>query len=85
MQNYMPAAKLAGKLNRRVMPEFVTMMDEPTRESWEGMKLAGYKLVDDEGVPTEDVTLVGDSLMTSRRPWRGGGPNHKPRTSPTSW
>jgi len=29
MQDYMPAAKPVGKLNRRVLPEFVTVMDEP--------------------------------------------------------
>ncbi|MFH1688891.1 MAG: metallopeptidase TldD-related protein [Candidatus Eisenbacteria bacterium] len=72
MQDYMPGAKLAGKLNRRVMPEFMTVTDEPTRESWQGMKLAGHKLVDDEGVPTEDVTLVEEGrlvgLPTSRGP-----------------
>jgi len=33
MQDYMPGAKPAGKLNRRVLPEFVTVTDEPTRES----------------------------------------------------
>ncbi len=27
------------------------------------MKLAGYKLVDDEGVPTEDVTLVEEGRL----------------------
>ena len=72
MQDYMPPARLAGKLNRRVLPEFVTVTDEPTRESWEGIRLAGYKLVDDEGVPTEDVTLVEEGrlvgLPTSRGP-----------------
>jgi predicted Zn-dependent protease len=72
MQDYMPPAKLAGKLNRRVMPEYVTVRDEPTRESWEGIKLAGYKLVDDEGVPCEDVTLVEEGrlvgLPTGRAP-----------------
>ncbi|MFH1688777.1 MAG: metallopeptidase TldD-related protein [Candidatus Eisenbacteria bacterium] len=72
MQDYMPGAKLAGKLNPRVMPEFMTVRDEPTRESWEDTRLAGYKLVDDEGVPTEDVTLVEDGrlvgLPTGRSP-----------------
>ena len=29
MQDYMLDAKLVGKLNRRVLPEFVTVMDEP--------------------------------------------------------
>ncbi|MFH1688906.1 MAG: metallopeptidase TldD-related protein, partial [Candidatus Eisenbacteria bacterium] len=72
MKDYLPGAKLAGKLNRRVMPEFMTVRDEPTRKSWEGQLLAGYKLVDDEGVPTEDLTLVEDGklvgLPTSRGP-----------------
>ena len=71
MQDYMPAAKLAGKLNRRVLPEFVTVRDEPRRESWEGMKLAGYKLVDDEGVPTEDVTLVEEGRLVMLPTGRG--------------
>ncbi|MFH1688764.1 MAG: metallopeptidase TldD-related protein [Candidatus Eisenbacteria bacterium] len=72
MKDYLPGAKLAGKLNRRVMPEFMTVRDEPTRRSWEGRMLAGYKLVDDEGVPTENVTLVEEGrlvgLPTSRGP-----------------
>lgn len=71
MKQYMPDAKLAGKLNRRVLPEFVTVTDEPTRESWEGMKLAGYKLVDDEGVPAEDVTLVENGRLMTLPTGRG--------------
>jgi predicted Zn-dependent protease len=71
MQQYMPDAKLAGKLNRRVLPEFITVTDEPTRESWEGIKLAGYKLVDDEGVPTEDVTLVEEGRLVGLPTGRG--------------
>jgi hypothetical protein len=67
----MPAAKLAGKLNRRAMPEFMRVRDEPTRESWEGTKLAGYKLVDDEGVPTEDVTLVEEGRLVMLATGRG--------------
>ena len=30
MQDYMPDAKPVGKLNRRVLPEFVMVTDEPT-------------------------------------------------------
>lgn len=71
MKQYMPDAKLTGKLNRRVLPEFVTVTDEPTRESWEGMKLAGYKLVDDEGVPAEDVTLVENGRLVMLPTGRG--------------
>jgi predicted Zn-dependent protease len=72
MQQYMPSAKLSGRLNRRVLPEFVSVADEPTREVWEGTKLVGYRLVDDEGVPAQDITLVEEgrlvNLPTSRAP-----------------
>ena len=61
--DYLPDAKLVGKLNRGVRPEFVTVTEEPTRESWEGMKLGRYKLADDEGVPTKDVTLVEEDRL----------------------
>jgi predicted Zn-dependent protease len=71
MQDYMPDAKLAGKLNRRVMPEFMTVTDEPRRESWEGVKLAGHKLVDDEGVPAEDITLVEEGRLVGLPTGRG--------------
>lgn len=72
MKQYLPDAKLAGKLNRRVMPEFVTVTDEPTRQAWEGTRLGGYRPVDDEGVPAQDVTLVDKgrlvTLPTGRAP-----------------
>jgi TldD protein len=71
MKQYMPDPKLAGRLNRRVFPEFVTVTDEPTRESWEGMKLAGHKLVDDEGVPAQDITLVEEGRLVSLPMGRG--------------
>lgn len=71
MKDYMPGAKLAGKLNRRVMPEFMTVTDEPTRERWEGQMLAGHKLVDDEGVPAEDITLVEEGRLVGLPTRRG--------------
>jgi predicted Zn-dependent protease len=60
MNESLPVGKLAGKIKRRILPEFVTITDEPQRESWEGLQLAGYQKVDDEGVQTEDITLVED-------------------------
>jgi TldD protein len=64
MSRSLPEAKLAGKLNRRVFPEFVTITDNPTRETWEGRQLAGQMLVDDEGVASRPVTLVKDGRLT---------------------
>jgi TldD protein len=53
-----PDPKLAGRLQRRVLPDFVTIEDDPTREVWQGVRLAGYLPVDDEGVPGRPLTLV---------------------------
>lgn len=65
MSRSLPEPKLAGKLNRRVFPEFVTITDDPTRESWEGRHLAGHLEVDDQGVASRPVTLVKDGRLTS--------------------
>jgi TldD protein len=53
-----PDPKLVGRLQRRVLPDFVTIEDDPTREVWQGVRLAGYLPVDDEGVPGRPLTLV---------------------------
>jgi predicted Zn-dependent protease len=41
-----------------VLPEFVTITDEPSRQSWQGKSLTGYQIVDDEGVKCQDITVV---------------------------
>lgn len=68
----LPDPKLAGRLNRRVFPSFVSVTDEPTRRSWDDRRLAGYQLVDDEGVQCRDITLVDQgrlvALPMSRQP-----------------
>ncbi len=79
MKQYMPDPKLAGRLNRRVLPEFVTVTDEPTRESWEGEKLAGHMIVDDEGVQSQDLTLVEEGRLVMLP--TGRGPTKKLTTS----
>ncbi len=73
MARSLPEAKLAGKVNRRVFPEFVTITDDPTRETWlnefppgrrEIRRLAGHLAVDDEGVAAQPVTLVEKGRLT---------------------
>lgn len=53
-----PDPKLVGRLQRRVLPAFVTIEDDPTRVAWGGVRLAGSQTVDDEGVPCQPLTLV---------------------------
>ncbi len=58
MNQMLPAGKLAERLNRRVMPEFVTITDRPDLKEWKGRRLLGYQAVDDEGVASKAITLV---------------------------
>jgi len=53
-----PSAKLPARLQRRVMPDFVTITDQPARDEWNGIRLAGRQQVDDEGTPAGELTLV---------------------------
>jgi hypothetical protein len=63
MRENLPAPKLTGKLNRRVLPEFVSVIDDPLREQWKGLKLAGQRAVDDEGVASQTLRLVDQGRL----------------------
>ncbi|MCK4304030.1 MAG: hypothetical protein KAY24_07310 [Candidatus Eisenbacteria sp.] len=72
MKQYLPDPKLTGRLNRRVLADFVVITDEPSLKKWEGRSCAGHQKVDDEGVRCQDITLVkGGRLLAlpmTRRP-----------------
>jgi len=75
LSNQLPLGKLAPKVKRRIMPAFMTIVDRPLLESWEGRRLAGTMTVDDEGVECRDVTLVENGrlvgLPLTRQPVEG--------------
>ncbi len=64
--------KLAGKLNRRVLPRFMNAVDDPTRKTFNGTPLIGWYPVDDDGVPARSVKVVENgklsNLLMSRIP-----------------
>lgn len=65
MHQYFPVGKLAGKVKRRLFPEFVSIADEPLRTKWEDHSLVGTRVVDDEGVKCQNITLIDKGrLMT---------------------
>lgn len=68
----MPESKLARRLNRRVLPSFITVVDDPTQETYAEHPLIGYYKVDDQGVLAQPVTLIENgvlkTLLMSRRP-----------------
>jgi len=90
MKQYLPDPKLAGRLNRRVFPEFVTITDEPSVDVWEDVRLVGHQTVDDEGVPCQDITLVEDGRLVAlpmcRQPTKKiGASNGHARTFENQW
>lgn len=55
----------AKKIGQRVMPEFISVFDDPTRERLGGKPLNGFYRFDDEGVPAQKVTLVEKGVLKS--------------------
>jgi predicted Zn-dependent protease len=57
-------------LGDRVLPEFLTVRDDPTLERYGGRSLIGHYRFDDEGVPAQDTKLVAwgrlERFLTTR-------------------
>jgi predicted Zn-dependent protease len=62
----------SGKVKSRVLPNTVTLVDDPSAKEFKGSPLVGSYVVDDEGVPGQKVSLVENgtlkNLLMSRRP-----------------
>jgi hypothetical protein len=62
----------ANKLNRRVLPRFMDVVDDPTQDSILGIPVMSHYRFDDQGVRARPVSLVDDgkllSLVHSRNP-----------------
>jgi TldD protein len=62
----------SGKIDVRVLPPSVTLIDDPSAKDYKGTPLIGGYAIDEEGVPGEKVIIVQDgklkSLLMSRRP-----------------
>jgi predicted Zn-dependent protease len=53
------------KLNQPVLPEFLSVIDDPTQRSLKGVDLAGWYEYDDEGVPARRVEVIKDGVLKS--------------------
>lgn len=62
----------SGKVDVRVLPPTVTLVDDPSSKDYKGTPLIGGYAIDEEGVPAEKVTIVENgklkTLLMSRRP-----------------
>ena len=67
-------SELSDRMNRTVLPRFLSVVDDPTEKQAGGRTLIGSYQVDDQGVPARKVTLVQDGVLKdflmSRRPSR---------------
>ncbi|HEY2383603.1 MAG TPA: metallopeptidase TldD-related protein, partial [Terriglobia bacterium] len=51
------------KVNQEVLPDFLSVVDDPTTERIAGVDLNGYYKYDDDGVPAQKVTVVDKGVL----------------------
>ncbi len=52
-----------SKINQQILPDFITVRDDPTTNDVNGQVLLGYYPFDDEGVPAQNVILVDQGIL----------------------
>jgi predicted Zn-dependent protease len=55
----------ARKVGQSIMPEFISVVDDPTRDRLAQTPLNGHYEFDDEGVPAQKATLVDKGVLKS--------------------
>ena len=55
----------ATSYKTRVLPTFLTLIDDPTMREFEGKSLVGSYEVDDDGVKAQPVTVVNNGILVS--------------------
>jgi len=53
----------ASKIGQQILPDFISIKDDPTEKTLNGQMLLGYYPYDDEGVPAQDVHLVDRGVL----------------------
>jgi predicted Zn-dependent protease len=51
------------KVNEKILPEFLSVTDDPTLQTLGGMELSGFYRYDDEGTPAARVEVVKDGVL----------------------
>ncbi|HYO82728.1 MAG TPA: metallopeptidase TldD-related protein [Bryobacteraceae bacterium] len=68
-------SEFEGRLESRILPEFLDVIDDPVRSEWNGQQLLGHYEVDEEGVTPKPVVLIEKgrlkSFLLTRQPVPG--------------
>jgi hypothetical protein len=91
-RNAPPENPFLDKIGARVLPDFLSVTDDPTLADYKGVPLAGWCKVDEDGVPTHQTKLVENgvlkTLLTTRDPVRGfdhsSGSRHAGQAEPSN-
>jgi predicted Zn-dependent protease len=51
------------KVNQQVLPEFLSVADDPTQHTLNGVDLGGWYEYDDEGIPATRVEVIKDGIL----------------------
>jgi predicted Zn-dependent protease len=74
-QRGVPENPFVDKIGARVLPEFLSVIDNPERSEFNNVPLEGSSKVDEDGVRTRATTLVDkgflNTLLVTRNPIRG--------------
>jgi hypothetical protein len=66
------SSRLTRRLNRRVLPKSISVVDDPSRFTFQGQSLLGHYKYDEQGIPAQTVQLVSRGFLRrqlmSRRP-----------------
>ena len=54
---------LTDKVGQSIFPEFITVIDDPSRTEFNGVDLNGHYRVDDEGVKAQTVSIVDKGVL----------------------
>ncbi|MGH9628486.1 MAG: metallopeptidase TldD-related protein, partial [Bryobacteraceae bacterium] len=57
-------SELEGRIGAQILPDFLTVVDDPLQTSWNGTPLFGHYMVDDEGVIPKPLTLIDKGKLT---------------------
>jgi TldD protein len=57
--------QFASSYRARVLPDFISVVDDPTVETFAGRSLGGSYKVDDEGVPVAPVSVVDKGMLVN--------------------